>query len=74
MLAKLNFEPMLSHTLFVRLNQVCAVFLSLLHDASVTNLLRLRASTTWLQLLLLTTKIRKMYMDDAILLMGNICD
>ena len=67
MLAKLNFEPMLSHTLFVRLNQVCAVLLSLLHDASVTNLLCLRASTTWLQLLILTTKIRKMYMDDAIL-------
>ena len=66
-LTGLNFEPMFSHALFVCLDQVQTILLSLLHDASVTNLLRLRTSTTWLQLLA-TARIKKMdiYRDDAI--------
>jgi len=45
----LDFESQVSHALFVRLNEISAVLLALLHDALVARLLRFRTSATRLQ-------------------------
>jgi len=48
----LDFESQVSHALFVRLNEISAVLLALLHDALVARLLRFRTSATRRLLLL----------------------